>query len=170
MVIERLRGPEKQDPPCGALMEARGAGYARRGSFIQFQRLEAKGIGDHGDRAEAHGGGGDHGIEEPACEGVEDAGGDGDAECVVAESEEQILSDIGHDAPAEADGSDDAMKVAFDECDSGGLDGDVGSRSHRDTCIGSGECGARDRAGRARPRPSGCEPVLRATAQGAQAR
>src|SRR3974390_1969544 len=93
---------------------------------------ESEGVGDDRDGAEAHGGGGEHGAEEQAEEGVEDAGCNGDAEGVVDEGEEQVLTDVAHSGVAEADGFGDAAQVAFDKGDAGAFDRDVGAGAHGD--------------------------------------
>lgn len=51
---------------------------------------EAEAVGDDGDAAGGHGGAGEHGAEEQADEGIENSGGDGDADAVIDKSEEQV--------------------------------------------------------------------------------
>jgi hypothetical protein len=55
---------------------------------LEFEGAEAEGVGDYGDGAEAHGGAGDHGAEEPAEDGIKNSGGDGDSKSVVEKSEQ----------------------------------------------------------------------------------
>ena len=71
-----------------------------RGDVVCPEKAQAQCVGDDGDRAEAHGGGGDHGVQGDAGEGVENAGGDGDADEVVEEGPEQVLQDGFHDGAA----------------------------------------------------------------------
>src|SRR5258708_12774311 len=106
---------------------------------LKFEIAEAESVGDDRDRAEAHGGAGEHGTEEPAENGIEYTGSDGDAESVVKKSEEQILFDIADGGAAEFSGAQDAAQIAFEQSDAGGFDGDVGARTHGDADIGGGE-------------------------------
>src|SRR5258708_37123740 len=96
---------------------------------LKFEIAEAESVGDDRDGTEAHGGAGEHRAEQPAENGIEYAGGDGDAEGVVKKSEEQILFDIANGGAAEFSGAQDAAEVAFEESDAGRFDGDVGAGS-----------------------------------------
>ena len=51
--------------------------------------------------------------------GIEDTGGDGDAERVVAEGEYQVLVDIADYGATQLDRFDDALQVAFDQGNTG---------------------------------------------------
>lgn len=77
----------------------------------------------------------------PAEGGVKDTGGDGDADTVVDEGEEQVLPDVGHGGAADGDGGDDAVQRARHQGDVGGFDGDVGAGADREANVGGGERG-----------------------------
>src|SRR5258708_692146 len=106
---------------------------------LKFEIAEAESVGDDRDRAEAHGGAGEHRAEQPAENGIEYAGGDGDAESVVKKSEEQILFDVADGGAAKFSGAQDAAQIAFEQSDAGGFDGDVGAGTHGDADMGGGE-------------------------------
>src|SRR5581483_9777199 len=107
----------------------------------QFNLAQAKRVGDHADRAEAHGGGGDHGAEEYAEHGIEHAGRNGHTEGVIDKSPEQVLADDLHGCAAEADGTRHAAQVALDEGDVAALHGDVRAGAHGDSYVGLSERG-----------------------------
>src|SRR6266852_8775813 len=109
---------------------------------LKLRLAESEGVGDYGDGAEAHGGAGEHGAEEPADDGVEDAGGDGYAQRVVEKSEGEILADIADGGAAQAAGAHDSAEIAFDQGDAGAFDGDVGAGAHGYADIGGGERGS----------------------------
>ena len=102
---------------------------------------EAEGVGDYGDGAEAHGGGGEDGAEQQAEEWIEDAGGDGHADGVVDEGEEKILADVAHGGLAQVAGAQDSGEVAFDQRDAAAFHGDVGAGAHGDADVGLRERG-----------------------------
>ena len=90
---------------------------------------------------EAHRGGSDHRREQQAEERVEDAGGDRDAEQVVAERPDEVLADVAHDGARERPGAGEPHEVALDERDPGRFHGDVGAGPHRDPDVGRCERG-----------------------------
>jgi len=51
-------------------------------------------------------------VQHPSGEGIEDSGSERDSDCVVDESEKEILADVAHGGLAEAAGAQDAAKVS----------------------------------------------------------
>ena len=74
-------------------------------------------------------------------ERIEHARGDGHAERVVDEREEQVLADVPHRCAREAAGAHDAAEVALDEGDAGALHRHVGPGAHGDAHVGLGQRG-----------------------------
>src|SRR5579872_263366 len=89
----------------------------RERARLQLGVPQTQRIGDHGDGAEAHGGGGEDRAEEDAEERVQNAGCDGHSERVVDEGEEKILADVAHCGLAEAAGAEDSGEISFDQRD-----------------------------------------------------
>ena len=79
---------------------------ARLGSS-KSDAAEAEGVGDDGDRADAHGGAGEHRVQQPAGERIENAGGEGEAEEVVGEGPEEVLLDVAEGGAGEVHGADE---------------------------------------------------------------
>src|SRR5258708_2381118 len=69
--------------------------------WLELDAAQTKRVADDRNRAEAHGGRREHGIEQEAERGIENAGGDGNPERVVHEGEEQVLLDVAHRRPAQ---------------------------------------------------------------------
>ena len=61
---------------------------------------ETQGVGYNGYRTEAHGGAGDHGAQEDACEWIQNPGSNWHAEHIVDKGKEEILPDVAHDETA----------------------------------------------------------------------
>ena len=57
---------------------------------------ETQGVGYNGYRAETHGGARDHGVQEDACEWIENPGSNWHAEHIVDKGKEEILPDVAH--------------------------------------------------------------------------
>ncbi len=57
---------------------------------------ETQGVGYNGYGAEAHGGTGDHGVQEDAGEWIENPGSNRHAEHIVDKGKEEILPDVAH--------------------------------------------------------------------------
>src|SRR5699024_949173 len=85
------------------------------------------GVGDHRQRGQGHGQGSDDRAEQESEGGVEDSGGDRDAQGVVAEGESEVLADVAHGGAGQVDGGDQSGQVPRDQGDVGGLDRDVGA-------------------------------------------
>src|SRR5581483_11907349 len=98
-------------------------------------------VGDHRHRTETHGCGGEHRIEQDAEKRVEDAGGEGNAEEVIDEGEEEILANVGHGATAQEDSAGQAAQIALHEGDAGRFDGDVGAGAHGNADVSCGQGG-----------------------------
>ena len=113
---------------------------ARLGSS-KSDAAEAEGVGDDGDRADAHGGAGEHRVQQPAGERVENAGGEGEAEEVVGEGPEEVLLDVAEGGAGEVHGADEGGEVAFDEDEAGAVHGDIGAGAHGNADLGGGEGG-----------------------------
>ena len=112
----------------------------RSGELRELRCSQSQGVSDHGDGAEAHRSGGDHGIEQQAEERIEDAGRDRHAERCCrrrqrtgsggCSSSSRRLSLIALTMPAQ---------VAFDQGDAGGFDRDVRAGPHCDAHVGFGQ-------------------------------
>ena len=112
-----------------------------RAGFFGREALQAKAVGEDADRAESHGGSGDGGVEQKSGERVEDAGGDGDAEQVVAESPAQVLAHDAEGMAGEAESGDDLRRVAAQEDGVSGFTGKIGAGADGETGVGLGERG-----------------------------
>ena len=108
---------------------------------LQLCVTQAEGVGDYGDGAEAHGGGGEDGAEQQTEERVKNAGGNRNADGVVDEGEEKILADVAHGGAAQVAGAHDSGEIAFDQSDAAAFHGNVGAGAHGDSDIGLSECG-----------------------------
>src|SRR5258705_12634353 len=99
----------------GKSIAASIAGFvpAALGGSCVLRLPETQGVGDNGYRTEAHGGTGDHGVQQDAGEWIENPGSDWHAEHIVDKGKEEILPDVPHNETAEADCLDDAAKVAL---------------------------------------------------------
>ncbi|BCM64732.1 hypothetical protein EASAB2608_00066 [Streptomyces sp. EAS-AB2608] len=102
---------------------------------------QAGGVDDHGQGGQGHRGGGDDRAETDTPQKVEGARGEGDADGVVDQGEQQVLLDVAHGGAGEPDGGDDAGEGAGDEGDVGGLDGDVGAGADGQADVGGGQGG-----------------------------
>src|SRR5580704_11446748 len=78
-----------------------------RAGFFGGKALQAKAVSENANGAESHRGSGDGGVEKKSSEGVEDTGGDRDAEQVVAESPAKVLAHDAEGLAGEAESGDD---------------------------------------------------------------
>ena len=97
---------------------------------------QTQGIGDHRNRAQAHGQGRHHRTEQKAEAGVQQAGGDGHADGVVDEGEAQVLLHVGHCRRRDGTGLHDAPQITLDQGELGAGHGHIRARPHRDAHIG----------------------------------
>src|SRR3954471_23525431 len=93
------------------------AGYVYSWVRLQLGTAQPQGVGDDRQRTEGHRGAGPDGADQPAGYRIENAGGDGDADRVVDECEEQILPDVRERRAREAARADNAAQVAADQRD-----------------------------------------------------
>src|SRR5262249_8103030 len=68
---------------------------------------------------------GDHRREPPSEHGIEHAGGEGNADRVVRQGEEEVLPNVSHGRPRQVNCGDDAGERAGDQGDVGCFDSDV---------------------------------------------
>ncbi len=87
----------------GTARRAGGPGFAGRwgGAVPALKEPQPQGVADHRHAAQAHGCGGEHGVELPLQQGEEYARRQGDAQGVVEKRPKQILLDIPDGGPAE---------------------------------------------------------------------
>src|SRR5262245_796291 len=111
------------------------------GWCLQPDLAQPERIGNHRYRTQGHGRTGDHRAEKNTKEWLQQTRGDGNAQRVVNEGQEQILTDVLHGEPAEATGSFDASKIAANQGDSGTLDCHIGAASHSNSDLGLGQSG-----------------------------
>src|SRR5438105_8293152 len=97
-----------------------------RASSLQRYGTKAQRVRHDGHRRERHGRGGEHRREQPAREGKERSSRDGYERDVVDERPEEILADGREGAAGEPQRARDAPRVAPDQHDVSGRDGDVG--------------------------------------------
>ena len=111
------------------------------GGELRFPAAQPQGIADDADRGKAHGGGGQHGAELPAQQGIEHPGGNGNADAIIKECPEEVLLDIAQDAAGKLQGGGNIGGVAVHEDNIGGVDGDIGAGTDGDADIGPDQCG-----------------------------
>ena len=63
---------------------------------LYFKEAQPQRVADHGEGRQSHGGAGDHGREHGPAEDMQQPGGHGQAQQVVAEGPAQILADVAH--------------------------------------------------------------------------
>ena len=80
-----------------------------------FNRFQAQGIGNHGQRTEAHGRCRDNGAEQNAKGWIEYTRSDRYAESVIDKGEKQVLPDIGHGDPGQFPCPDNAAQISLDQ-------------------------------------------------------
>ena len=111
------------------------------GGELRFPAAQPQGVADDADRGKAHGGGGQHGAELPAQQGIEHPGGNGNADAIIKESPEKILLDIAQHAAGKLQSGGDIGGIAVHQHDIGGVDGDIGAGTDGDADIGPDQCG-----------------------------
>ena len=84
---------------------------------------------------------GEHGWQLDAVAGVEEAGGEGDADEVVAEGPHEVEPDAAHHHAREVEGRRHVGERALDEHDVGRLDGHIGAAADGDAHVGLRERG-----------------------------
>src|SRR5215475_3832124 len=82
-------------------------------SGLQLCMAQAERVGDHGNGAEAHRGGGEDRAEKNSEERIENAGCDRDSNSVVDEGEEQVLPDVAHGGLAQPAGAHNSGEIAL---------------------------------------------------------
>src|SRR3546814_8909713 len=73
-------------------------------AIIQVQSPQTQRVGDHRDRTQAHRCRGDHGVQQQSECGEQDAGRYRNTDRVIAEGEDQVLTDVAHRRTGQADG------------------------------------------------------------------
>ena len=102
---------------------------------------DAQGVRHDADRTQAHGGGGQHRVEQPAGGGIKDPGGERNPQPIVDEGQEEVLLDDPHDGPAEPHGAGEGREIAPGQDEAGAPHGDVRAGAHRHPDVGRGERG-----------------------------
>ena len=131
----------------GALLLQQGTFHRRDGregicgGELGLPAAQPQGIADDADRGKAHGGGGQHGAELPAQQGIEYPGGNGNADAIIKERPEEVLLDIAQDAAGKLQGGGNIGGVAVHQHNIGGIDGDIGAGTDGDADIGPDQCG-----------------------------
>ena len=74
-------------PPCKQTADA---------PCLYFEEAQPQRVADHGEGRQSHGGAGDHGREHGPAEDMQQPGGHGQAQQVVAEGPAQVLADVAH--------------------------------------------------------------------------
>ena len=130
----------------GALLRQQGTFHRRDGregicgGELGFPAAQPQGIADDADRGKAHGGGGQHGAELPAQQGIEHPGGNGNADAIIKECPEEVLLDIAQDAAGKLQGGGNIGGIAVHEDNIGRIDGDIGAGTDGDADIGPDQC------------------------------
>lgn len=109
---------------------------------LEFQPVQAQGIGDDGNGAERHGSTGDHGAEEQAEERIQNARGNGHAKRIVEKREEKILANVAHRGAAESTRSGNAAKIAMKQRNGSAFGRHIRAGGHGDADIGLRERGS----------------------------
>src|SRR3546814_6258077 len=78
-------------------------------AIIQVQSPQTQRVGDHRDRTQAHRCRGDHGVQQQSECGEQDAGRYRNTDRVIAEGEDQVLTDVAHRRTGQADRSEEHM-------------------------------------------------------------
>ena len=114
---------------------------AREVDQPSFRHRIAKpqGIAHHGYGTHGHGRGGEHRVEQHAEERIEHSGRDGNAQHVVEEGPEKVLSDDFHGHGRKPDGRNHQAQIVLDESDIARFHRDVGPRSDGDPHVGRGQ-------------------------------
>ena len=107
------------------------------GGELGLPAAQPQGIADDADRGKAHGGGGQHGAELPAQQGIEYPGGNGNADAIIKECPEEVLLDIAQDTAGKLQGGGNIGWVAVHEDNIGRIDGDIGAGTDGDADIGT---------------------------------
>src|ERR1700674_1882508 len=102
---------------------------------------EAQGVGDDGDGTKAHGGAGKHGAKQPAKNGIQSTGSDGDADGVIEKSKREILFDVADGGAAQLASPHDSAQVTLHKRDARTFDRDIRACAHGNADVGSGERG-----------------------------
>jgi hypothetical protein len=106
---------------------------------------KAEGVGEDADGAEGHGEAGQDRAEEDVEVGVEQAGGEGDADEVVDDGPGEVLAHDVNGAAGDADGGGEEVEVGVEEEDVAGFASEVGAGGHGEAGVGLGEgCGVVD--------------------------
>jgi len=115
------RGGRHRQTDSKICFAALGPTSALKRSSISLERCpsQAKSVGDDGDGAEAHRRTGEHGAQQPAENGIENARGDGNSDHIVEKREAKVLLDVANRGAAQFSRSNDSPQVAIKERDAG---------------------------------------------------
>ena len=102
---------------------------------------EAEAVGEDADGAEGHGGGGEPGREQDVEGGIEQAGGERNAEEVVADGPAEILAHDAESLAGEGERGGNGGGLGAQEEDIAGFLGEIGTGAHGDAGVGLGEGG-----------------------------
>src|SRR5271156_107923 len=96
---------------------------------LSRESLQTQTIGQHAHGAESHGGAGDRGVKQESGEGIEDSGGDRDAEQVVTECPAQVLAHHAQGVAGQRKCRHDLSRVAAQQNRVSSFAGEVGAGS-----------------------------------------